>query len=138
MTTAHVESNPIFDRYLELVRAFPIRPIRSDAELDQAIAVIDSLIDKDELAPDEQDYLDVLGDQVERYEKASHPLPLVSEADMLRHLIDARGITQIKLAEDCGVAESTISQILSGKRGMSRNHIAAFAAYFHVSPAVFI
>jgi HTH-type transcriptional regulator/antitoxin HigA len=126
------------DRYLDLIRAFPLRPIRTEVELDQAIAIIDSLIDRDELQPDEQDYLDVLADQVHRYETEQHPLPAVSEADMLRHLIEAHDITQLKLATDTGIAESTISNILSGKRGMSRNHIAALAAYFHVSPAVFI
>lgn len=126
------------DRYLDLVRAFPLRPIRTDAELDQAVAVIDSLIDQEELKPGEQDYLDVLADQVEKYESEQHPLPAVSEADMLRHLIDARDITQLKLATDTGIVESTISSILLGKRGMSRNHIVLLARYFKVSPAVFM
>ena len=30
--------------YLRLVRAFALRPIRSDVELDRAIAMIDSLV----------------------------------------------------------------------------------------------
>ena len=38
------------DRYLELIHRFPLRPIRSDAELDRAIEVIDSLVDRDDLA----------------------------------------------------------------------------------------
>ena len=79
----------------------------------------------------------MLADQVEKYESEQHPLPVVSEADMLRHLIEARGITQLKLATDTGIAESMISNILSGKRGMSRRHIEALAGYLKVSPAVF-
>jgi HTH-type transcriptional regulator/antitoxin HigA len=125
-------------RYLELIRAFPLRPIRTDAELDEAVAMIDSLIDREELEPGEQDYLDVLADQVRKYESEQHPLPAVSEADMLRHLIEARDITQLKLATDTRIAESTISNILSGKRAMSRKHVATLAGYFKVSPAVFI
>jgi HTH-type transcriptional regulator/antitoxin HigA len=138
MTPTHAESKPHSDRYFDLVRAFPLRPIRTDAELDQAVALIDSLIDREQLEPDEQDYLDVLADQVEKYESEQHPLPAVSEADMLRHLIEARDITQLKLATDTGIAESTISNILSGKRGMSRRHIETLAGYFKVSPAVFV
>jgi HTH-type transcriptional regulator / antitoxin HigA len=138
MTTTVSASKPHPDRYFDLVRAFPLRPIRTDAELDQAVAMIDSLIDRDDLDPGEQDYLDVLADQVERYESEDHPLPAVSEADMLRHLIEARDITQLKLATETGIAESTISSILSGKRGMSRKHIETLANYFKVSPAVFI
>jgi HTH-type transcriptional regulator / antitoxin HigA len=126
------------DRYLKLVSAFPLRPIRSDEELGQAIAVIDSLLDKDELHIDEQDYLEVLTRLVEDYEEQEVPFPPVSEADMLRHLIEARDITQIKLATETGIANSTISAILSGKRGLTRAQIATLSRYFTVSPAVFI
>ena len=48
------------DNYLALVRAFPLRPIRSEAELDRAIAVIDSLIAREDLDLEQEDYLDVL------------------------------------------------------------------------------
>ena len=37
-----------------------------------------------------------------------------------------------------GMAPSTVSDILRGKRGIGRKHIEAFATYFHVSPAVFL
>jgi len=52
--------------YLSLIRPFPLRPIRSDGELDAAVEVIDSLLDRDDLNGEEADYLDVLGDLVER------------------------------------------------------------------------
>jgi antitoxin component HigA of HigAB toxin-antitoxin module len=42
------------------------------------------------------------------------------------------------LSTDTGIAGSTISAILSGKRGLTRGHIATLARYFKVSPAVFI
>ena len=35
------------DGYLDLVRQFPLRPIRSEKELDRAIAMINSLLDRD-------------------------------------------------------------------------------------------
>jgi HTH-type transcriptional regulator/antitoxin HigA len=126
------------DRYLELVLAFPLRPIRSDEELGRAIAVIDSLLAKGDLQIDEQDYLDILTDVVEKYETETDPFPSVSEADMLRHLIEARDITQLKLATDTGIANSTISSVLSGRRGLTRDQVATLARYFKVSPAVFI
>src|SRR5205823_5286538 len=85
-------------RYLALIREFPLRPIRSEAELDQAIAVIDALSDRAELAPEERDYLLVLADLIERYEEEHHPMPPVSGAAMLRHLIEAKGATQVQVA----------------------------------------
>ncbi len=121
------------DRHLGSVRAFPLRPIRAEADLDRATAVLDSL-----LAVDERDYLDVLTDLIEKYGAGEHPFPAASEAEMPRHPIDARDIARAGLASDTGIARSTISAILTGKRGPTRDHIATLAGYFKVSPAVFI
>jgi HTH-type transcriptional regulator/antitoxin HigA len=128
--------SPERDRYFDLVQKFPLRPIRSDEELTRAIAVINSLITR-ALDDGEQDYLDVLSDIVEKYEAAEHPMPPVSDAEMLRHLIDARGITQSKLAADTGILDSTISEVLNGKRQLTRKQVHAMAKYFGVRPGVF-
>jgi HTH-type transcriptional regulator / antitoxin HigA len=126
------------DRYFELVRRFPLRPIRSDEELDRAIAVIDSLLAQAELDTDEDDYLDVLGELVRKYESTISPLPPLPDAEMLRFLItDAKGATQAEVAAETGIPESTISEVLSGKRGLSRRNIGTLARYFRVSPSVF-
>lgn len=125
------------DRYLELVQRFPLRPIRSDEELERAIFMVNELIDRDERDADEEDYLDVLSDLVEKYETEQHPIPPASDADMLRYLIESWGVTQAKVAADTGIPESTISEILSGKRGLSRTNIGVLARHFHVSPATF-
>lgn len=131
---ASVEASPA---YLKLVRSFPLRPIRTEKELDNAINVVNSLLDRDDLSADEADYLDVLGDLVERYETEQHPIGDVSDADMLEHLIEARGVTQAEVARGAGIAVSTVSEVLSGKRSLSRTHIAKLARYFGVDPGVF-
>lgn len=131
----HTTQTP--DRYLELIRQLPLHPIRSELELDRAIAMIDSLLDHRNRTPDEEDYLDVLSDLVERYEDEAHPLPPLCDADMLRHLIEQKGISQAEAAEATGIAESTISEVLRGKRTLSRKHIGKLACYFGVSPEVF-
>jgi HTH-type transcriptional regulator / antitoxin HigA len=125
------------DRYLELVRRFPLRPLRSDADLDAAVAVIDSLVDQDELSAPEQDYLDVLSDLVEAYEAEAVPMRLVGDADMLRFLIENRGATQSEVATRTGIAESTISEVLAGKRRLNRPQIGKLARYFHIEPGAF-
>ena len=53
--------------YLDLVRRFPLRPLRSEKELDEAIRLIDSLLDQEELNDDAQDYLDVLRDLISQF-----------------------------------------------------------------------
>ncbi|MBD2570040.1 hypothetical protein [Anabaena lutea] len=55
--------------YIELLRAFPPRPISSEAEFLATQNVINRLIDKGKLTPDEEDYLDILGNTVYSYEE---------------------------------------------------------------------
>jgi HTH-type transcriptional regulator / antitoxin HigA len=125
------------ENYLKFVRVFRLRPVRSESELDRAIEVIDSLVIRDHLDSGQEDYLDVLGDLVHKYEADHEPIAAVSDADMVRFLLESSEMAQAELAKQSGVAESTISEILAGKRKLSRRHIAGLSRVFHVSPAVF-
>jgi HTH-type transcriptional regulator / antitoxin HigA len=136
-STDNAQAGPDRGSYLELVLKFPLRPLRTDDELHRAIEMIDSLIIRGDLDSGEQDYLDILTDIVERYEADEHPMAPVTDAVMLRHLIDARGVTQSKLAADVKLQMSTISEVLNGKRRLNRHHIAVLSKYFRVSSAVF-
>jgi HTH-type transcriptional regulator/antitoxin HigA len=126
------------DRYLELVRQFPLRPLRTSADLNAAVAVIDSLIDLDNLSAPEQDYLDVLSDLVEAYENEAVSMKPVGDAEMLRFLIEQKGVSQSETATGARIAESTISEVLSGKRKLNRTQIGKLVRYFHVEPGAFL
>ena len=52
-------------------------------------------------------------------------------------LLDAKDFTRAKLAADVDIPGSTISEILAGKRRLTRKHIGSLAKYFGVSPNVF-
>jgi HTH-type transcriptional regulator/antitoxin HigA len=125
------------DPYLELVLRVPLRPIRTDEELEEAVRMVDSLLDRRDLASEEEDYLDVLGDLIERYEGEAHPMAPLSDAEMLRHLIEAKGVSQTEICRATRIADSTISEVLKGKRSLNRGHIGKLARYFNVSPDVF-
>jgi HTH-type transcriptional regulator/antitoxin HigA len=56
---------------------------------------------------------------------------------VLRHLLEARGATQAAVARENGIAESTISEVLAGKRALSRAQIGKLARYFNVGPTAF-
>jgi HTH-type transcriptional regulator/antitoxin HigA len=128
----------IEDRYLDLIRRFPLRPLRSAADRDGAIAVIDELIDRASLTVPEQDYLDVLSDLVETYESETIPMRPVGDAELLRFLIEHQGATQAEAASGSGIAESTISEVLAGKRKLNRGQIAKLSRYFNLEPGVFL
>lgn len=124
--------------YLRLIRRFPLRPIQSEAELDRATAVMNELLDRGELDPAEDDYLDVLSDLVERYEEKAHPIPDVSEGEMLAFLIEQKDVKQVDVARGAGLAESTLSEVRAGKRRLTRGQVEKLARYFRVGPEVFL
>lgn len=125
-------------RYMELVANFPLRPLRSEAELDRAIKVVDSLIDQAKRSKDEEDYLDVLGTLIESYEEVHYPMGSVSGVDMLVHLMEAREVTQTGVSQGASLPLSTVSEILAGKRKLNVKHITLLAQFFKVDPGLFI
>jgi HTH-type transcriptional regulator/antitoxin HigA len=124
------------DSYLELVTAFPLASIESDEHLQEAQRVMDRLLAKGEFDDGADMYLDALSDLVAAYEDAHHAIEPASDADMLRHLMDAKGVTQAQLRRDTMIAKSTISEVLAGKKPFSRQMIRKFAAYFSVDVSV--
>ena len=124
------------DTYLRLVQELPLVSIKSDEHLDAAEAMIDRLTNKRKLDGGEQAYLDALCDLVVVYEDQHHAIPPASDADLLRHLMEAKGVTQIQLHKQTGLAKSGISEVLAGKKPFSKTMIGALAAYFHVPTSV--
>ena len=123
--------------YLALVGSFPLRPIRDDAEHRRAIEVVNSLIDRPALSPDQEDYLDVLGLIIADYEDSIYEHPESSPADRLRHLMGEHGLSQAELARRAAVAVTSLSGVLAGKRQLSPRVRAKIAQYFGVSAAYF-
>lgn len=124
------------DSYMELVLDFPLASIRSDEHLAEAQRVMDGLLAHGTLDAGEETYLDALSDLVGAYEDEHHAIEPASDADMLRHLMDARGVSQMQLSRDTGLPKSTISEVLAGKKPFSRKMIHALAEYFQVAVGV--
>ena len=129
---------PTAERYLELVRRFPLRPIRDEGVLDAATAMIDELLRLPELTPEEDDYLDVLGDLVEKYEAQAHPVPGAPACDVLRYLMECRGLSEAELAKGLAMPATVLSEVLAGERDLSQADIAKMADYFGINAEVFL
>jgi HTH-type transcriptional regulator/antitoxin HigA len=125
--------------YLQLVRECPLRIIRTEAEYRRAITMLDSLSD---LGParteDETEYLLALALFVEKYEQAHEPASSAAGVEILGYLIETHGVKQGDVAVGTGLADSTVSEILAGKRKMNIKHIEALARFFKVELAVFL
>ena len=124
------------DSYLELVLEFPLASIRSDSQLREASEMIDRIFARGDLNPGQELYVDALSDLVAAYEDEYYEIGPASDADMLRHFMDARGVTQTQLSRDTKIPKSSISEVLAAKKPLSRQMIGKLANYFKVDPSV--
>jgi HTH-type transcriptional regulator / antitoxin HigA len=124
------------DSYLELIVAFPLASINSEQQLAAAQVVMDRLLAQGKLNAGEMLYLDALSDLVASYEDRHHAIAPASDADMLRHLIESKGVTQANLSREAGISKSSVCEVLAGKKPFSRKMIRKLAVFFHVDPSV--
>ena len=87
------DAHHVSPEHLALLGAFPPRPIRDDDEHRRAIEVVNGLLDRPALTPDEEDYLDVLGLLIADYEDAIYEHPEFVPVDRLRHLMAEHALT---------------------------------------------
>ena len=136
-TKTKVQRNrKISDSYLNLVIEHPLASIKSQDQLDSAQVMIDHLLTKRSLDAGEELYLDALSDLVAAYEDVHYTIPPASDADMLRHLMEAKEVTQADLHRQTGIPKSTISEVLAGKKPFSKGMIRKLADFFKVEASV--
>jgi HTH-type transcriptional regulator/antitoxin HigA len=113
--------------------------IRGEQEYEQAIGMLNELSDRGEdRTPDETEYLLALAIFVEKYEDEHDPIPPASGVEMLHALIESRQIARSDVAAGTGLAVSTLSELLAGKRKLGLEHIQRLARFFEVKPSFFI
>jgi HTH-type transcriptional regulator/antitoxin HigA len=83
-------------------------------------------------------YLEAISDLISRYEDDHHAIAVSDPVAVLRHLMEANGVNQATLHRETGIAKSNISEVLSGKRSISRSQMRKLAEYFHVPASVFL
>lgn len=124
--------------YERLLLTYAPRPITNESRYSTALRQIDSLMRKQKRSRAEEDMLDVLTALVAQFEHQKYPAPNVPPGEILQHLMEVRGATKAEVARQTGIARQTITNIVTGARGVSQANRAKLAAYFHVSPAVFL
>lgn len=121
-----------------LTRTLPA-PITTEAEYARALAQVERLLAKGAgaLTPEEQTLLDLLATLLERYEAHHYPIADASPREVLRHLMEARGLAHKDVWPLFG-SKGVASEVLNGKRAISKTQAKKLAEFFHVSPAVFL
>lgn len=111
--------------------------IRSDADHSAALKVLAPLMGQHR-STDEDDYFAALVLLIKDYETRRHKIDIrrSSPVEILKYLVEESGMTVNDLGRIIG-SQPNASLIFSGKRAMSKAHIAKLSAHFAVSPALF-
>ena len=125
--------------YLALVTQFPLRPIRTVTQYWKAAAIVDRLSTRENLTSGERDYLEALALFIESYDQEHEPdlTEGLSPVEVLKALMEHRGMSPLELGEIIG-SKTAATDILSGKRDISKLYMAKLAAEFRVDAGVFL
>jgi HTH-type transcriptional regulator/antitoxin HigA len=125
-------------RYRRLLsRTMPV-VIETEEENERMLTVVEKLMNKGEnLSAEEEKLLKLLARLIEDFEQRVYHPPEADPLEVLHHLMEARGIKQSQLWEVFG-SKGIASEVLNGKRGISKTHARALADYFHVPADLFV
>jgi len=113
--------------------------IETEEENERMLAAVERLMAKGEetLTPEEGRLFKLMVRLIEDFEQGAHPIPDAKPHEVLQHLLEARGLRQADLLPLFGSRGYT-SDIVNGKRGVSKEHAKKLGRFFHVSPELFL
>ena len=114
--------------YAELCRVLLPRPIHDAVEYANVAEIADAMtLWHKEFTPDQADYFDLLCSLMEEYDAENVKWPKLGGREMRQHLLDEHDL-----------AAADPSRILRGERNLTLAHVRKLAAYFKISPELFI
>jgi len=124
--------------YSSLLATYQPKIITSEDEYNRTIESIEQMMIRGEaLTPEENSLLELLSILVEIYEDSQFPVEPSSPQNILLHLMDARELKQSDLVGVIG-SKGIVSEIVNGKRSISKGQAKALGEFFHIFPALFI
>ena len=127
-------------RYGRLLAKAAPRVIATEEENGRAIAIVESLLEKGEqsMTPEEDALLDLLTNLIRDYEAMAYPRREESSPhEMVAFLLEQRGLAPKDLWPVIG-SKGRVSEILAGRRSISKEQAKKLAEFFQVRADLFI
>lgn len=87
--------------------------------------------------PEQDELLDLLVVLVKKFEDEYYPIDDASPHDILLHLMEENNLKQADLVGVLG-SRGVVSEVVNGKRQISKNQAKALSDFFHVDVGLFI
>jgi len=132
------------EAYGALLLRHLLQPITSEDENERALAIVQDLMAIAHRSPEEDSLLELLVQLIERFEEEHYSFGLnASEGELanprsiLLHLMEEHDLKQADLVGVIG-SRGVVSEVVNGKREISKAQAAALARLFHVDVGLFI
>lgn len=123
--------------YSDLLAEFAPKVIETEPEYEQTLAVVEKLAFTPNRTPEQTALYKLLVILVEAYEAEHYPMSQSAPDEILRHIMDASGTRQTDLVGVLG-SSGVVSEIVNGKRAISKTQAKILGELFKVSPSLFI
>ncbi len=142
----HGSETPTIDRdidresYSALLSSYLPMPIRTEEDNERATAQLEVLAHQDSLTEAEETLLELLVQLIERFEEEHYAFPPEQQSTPLSMLLFLMESNNLKQADLVGIigSKGVVSEVVNGKRGISKKMAIALGNRFNVSPALFL
>ena len=128
--------NALAANYAALLSETRPEVIRDEKQNQAYIRRLEELTSKKSVTRAEEKLIELLAVLIEDFEAKFYPVPDASPLAVVRHLMEVHHLRQKDLLDVFGT-ESIASEVMHGKRDLTKEHIRRLSARFGVSPAVF-
>ena len=122
--------------YSNLLARVPPKVIRTEAENEYYSEALYALEQKRSLTREEKEFRDLLTLLIEDFEGKRYQLPRATPLQALSFLMEQHGLKQKDLTDIFGT-RSVVSEVMHGKRDLTKEQIRRLSQGFHVSPELF-
>lgn len=126
------------EEYIKLLSETVPRIIDTEIEHKRLLNEVDKFMDLGENLTDEQaEVLQLLVTLIEQYEDKHYQLKAATPLEILHELMSVRQLKQKDIVEIFG-SKGITSEVINGKRSISKNQAKALGDFFHVSYSLFL
>jgi HTH-type transcriptional regulator / antitoxin HigA len=123
------------DRYGNLLAEYQPRIIKTEEENERFLAIVEDLMHRSKLSPEEEALLDLIVKLIEDFESEHYHLNVSTPRSRLLHLMEARDLEANDLIPLLG---DRTHLILSGDAEISLEDAIVLGLFFHVKPELFL
>ncbi|MEG5136688.1 MULTISPECIES: helix-turn-helix domain-containing protein [unclassified Microcoleus] len=125
------------DKYTELLSQYQPKIIRTEAENEKALAIVEELIHRRDRTPEEDELYELLIALIEKFEQEYYaPGVTATPNSLLLFLMEQRSLKPADLMGIIG-SEEGVYGLVNGERDISKEQAVILGSFFYVEPSLF-